>query len=140
MKDMQQEMFQTGDDLPLFSGTSQAVHQTPPGRPPIDQTSFNTCKTCLGTGTIKNGSKLFFCNCFEGIRLKEIDIFIKDARRYMLPKYPKKEKEILFQQFETWLLDQKERYLGFIIAWCRFEESLPLNHPLNPNTRHAPRE
>jgi len=75
-KTTQMQMFTQGEDLPLFSDTTQAARaeRFDPQAVGGTQTTMAACRFCLDTGTIratKGDQKLSFCNCPVGIKAVE---------------------------------------------------------------------
>lgn len=68
MKTQQPTMFESGEDLPLFSGTVQTVtiESAPTHNRPAEQTSFAQCPLCLDTGKVGDQC----CWCDAGVALK----------------------------------------------------------------------
>lgn len=68
MKAQQTTMFQTGEDLPLFSGTvpSVTIKRTPAIRTHSSQASFARCRLCLDTGRV--GHKYCWCQAGQSAR------------------------------------------------------------------------
>lgn len=66
-KNKQVEMFQEGDDLPLFSGTPiRPKPETSPARTYVRRLSLFTCGFCHDTGVIVVNHKPHPCPCQKG--------------------------------------------------------------------------
>jgi hypothetical protein len=65
-KPSQSNMFPSGDDLPLFSGTAMSVRvRTFSHAPQPRQSSFATCPVCRDTGVVFT-RHLVYCSCEIG--------------------------------------------------------------------------
>ncbi len=65
----QMTMFQSGEDLPLFSGTAQRAQLEPAGaqRPRLIRLGEYTCGLCLDTGVLKVApGRHRYCTCDAG--------------------------------------------------------------------------
>ena len=114
----QEIMFENGEDLPIFSGTPQVVHDAPSVDRPVEQQDVMfACRLCLDSGLVKRNGYNTYCVCTAGELQKRVDRIQSDAHEYLFEFSPVVAR-LLYEKFSEWLRQNQTRLFGsFIDAW-----------------------
>lgn len=117
------EMFEDGQDLPLFSGTApRATLSQPDPHPREDQDLIFDCHLCFDTGAIKNGKGSVYCGCYAGQRLRNLETVLAGASEYLQENCEVSISQILYEKFSKWIQTQNIQYPDFWTAWQVYQE------------------
>jgi hypothetical protein len=119
----QKEMFENGEDLPLFSGSPQkALESRFVEQIENDQDLIFDCHLCYDTGSISNGDLTTYCGCAKGEWLRKLERVLVDASEYLQGVCEINISHLLYEKFSTWVQQEKVMFDDFQSAWAVYQE------------------